>query len=175
MRYLYVLVFCLAGCGGPDFWIGETEIFLEGDVEPWEDFPDVMWHLQNDAEHQDIPDEVWRTRFFFRPAGHPHPEMEPYQAAACFFQWETQWIYMRPTGGSTHEGCLAHELAHRWVDLKGLDKHCDEADIHDCPGWIDRNKLLRSKVCPHSWAKNIKDDECPEYVYEPEVTIMLED
>ena len=169
---LPLTLLCLAACGGSiqytdHYEVGEVQVVMENLAEPWDDFPDVLWHLQYDADHKaNIPGRLWKDLdIYIRPVGRPHPEMESFgMSAACFYQWSSKDIFIRPSHDNTHMGCFAHEMAHRWVDLYGLDDDCTEEDVHQCAGWIDRNAFMRAQVCPHSWAWPEDKAKCPTYV-----------
>lgn len=148
MKKLFLACF-LVGCGGTSYEVGKVRVVLENGAEPWDDFPDVLLDLQNEQGEHPIPDFMWEDlTVSFVPAGwllEQSPETE------CFFEYDTQNIYMRPTYDATYNGCFGHEMAHRWVYIRGLDTDCQEEDEHNCPAWQERFGYMQHKICPYSW------------------------
>lgn len=153
-KHTPILAVFLAACGTTHFEIGPTDIYLWDGAEPWPDFPDVLWHLQHD--YPELPPALFEVSMHFFPPGRPL-DSELDRPVSCQYRAFYGDIHIRPTRGSSAAGCLAHELAHHWVQVSDLDLGCVEKDSHACQGFIDAEMRLQEKVCRHSWAY---DEDC---------------
>jgi len=121
MRILFAVILAFLTACGPTFSVGDTEFLMIEDAEAWPDLPEAMAAMQQ----LDTPEDMWCVSVLIYPIWHPIGK----PGHACSYDPLVDQIRLRPNlekEPTTADGCLPHELAHRWDHLQsgsaiGLD------------------------------------------------------
>lgn len=111
--FLSLILLCNAlACGNGDFKIGATRVEVRDEAVTyvWPDLPEALAVMQ---EVPGAPDDTWDVRVTIYPPWHP----VGVPGHACEYEWSLDWIQIRagyPDEETTADGCLPHEIAHRW-------------------------------------------------------------
>ena len=145
--------------------LGPTTFVLIDDVQPWGDLPEVMIAMRS-LEQNKMSGEAWESTSLHIPPSLFEGHVILYTAhtplsvenAVCQYTHGGN-IEARVIGESAYNSCLAHEYAHKWVWLTQADKECTEADVHDCEGWMIRERILKYAACRGGWEESNRDCE----------------